>query len=212
MSTIYVNGSIGRTFQSVSDKDQRITENGETSYIRRGWILSAYLAGLPAEGDDYNEDTTYSLRRISSIPASDAPGFHDVTLTYKKLNPNNGASWDTSIIEKDSSPIPVAVSVYDALIPSSLTAQRNAAQDAGNLTMEIGGVSYQYTTYVSTFTWSASALLKASTGEVVGETGTPTGITSVITDTWKFKGMSVMEKGEITRVTENWEGSTVPFK
>ena len=210
--TIYSNAGVGATFVSYSDEDEQITENGEKSYVRRGWIRSANIDDLPEEGDAYPDDSDYKLRRISSAPKADTPGVHDVMLTYKKSSPNNGASWDTSVVEKDSDTIPIAVSVYDTLIPAALVDRQYAAQDAGNKTMEIGGVRYQYTTYVATFAWTAASLLTASTGEVVGETGTPTGITSVTADTWMFKGNSVSQKGGLIRVTENWEGSTVPFK
>jgi len=210
--TIYSNAGVGATFVSYSDEDEQITENGEKSYVRRGWIRSANISSLPEEGDAYPDDSDYKLRRISSAPKADTPGVHDVMLTYKKSSPNNGASWDTDVVEKDSNTIPIAINVEDPLIPSSLVDQAIAAGNAGNQTIETGGVSYQYTTYVATFAWTAASLLTASTGEVVGETGTPTGITSITADTWMFKGNSVSQKGSTIRVTENWEGRTVPFK
>ena len=212
MSNFRANGTKGQTIVYNNTIPQEVTENGEKSYIFRGWILSAYLSAVPAEGSALSTDATYKLRRISVDPKADVANVHDVVLTYKKASQNTGASWDTDVIEKDANPIPVAVSVYDALIPDALALQQYAAQAAGNKTMELGGVAYQYTTYVSSFPWTAASLLSASTGEVVGQTGTPTGITAIVSETWKFKGNSVAQKGSIARVTENWEGSTVPFK
>jgi len=210
--SIYSNTLIGNTIVYNNSIPEQITENGEKSYVFRGWIRSANLSAVPAEGSALVTDTDYKLRRISLIPKSDVPTVHDVVLTYTKKTQNNQVFWDTDVIEQDSNPIPVAVSVYDTLIPDALSAQRYAAQDAGQATMEIGGVSYQYTTYVATFTFTAAALLKSSTGAVVGQTGVPPGVTATTTDTWRFKGNSVSKKGAIIRITENWEGSTVPFK
>jgi hypothetical protein len=212
MSNFHANGTKGQTIVYNNTIPQEVTENGEKSYIFRGWIRSAYLSAVPAEGSALSTDETYKLKRISLDPKTDTANVHDVVLTYNKTSQNSGGSWDKSVIERDANPIPVAVSVYDALIPDALVDQQYAAQDAGNKTMEVGGVTYQYTTYVSSFPWTAASLLTASTGEVVGQTGTPTGVTAIISETWKFKGNSVAQKGLIARVTENWEGSTVPFK
>jgi hypothetical protein len=209
MSTFYPSTGVGDTFEQQTVEET--TEGGQITYIIRGWIKTAKTSSLADEDSDYGEDTDYHLKRKSVIAQSETPDISDVTYTYRKSSSTSSAIWDTASTEKSSSTIPIAVSVDSTVIPSALKTQQTCAVQSGLSTFEVGGVSYQYTIYKYSFVWTAAALMTASTGEIVGDLGTPTGLTGCTAGCWKFRGNSISEQNGTTRVVENWEGCSVPY-
>ena len=72
--------------------------------------------------------------------------------------------------------------------------------------VKVGGITYRRTKYYEqdTFPWTADAITQNASGDVVGKTGTPTGLTGSVANQWMFMSMEIRDDGGLVEVTEEW--------
>ena len=190
-------------------------ENDQWSYVWRGWCAEASAETLiPADLEEMEDEPDYLLRK-AEISATDAPGIVDVTLTYTY---KGGTRWDwidPDEVDQRAEVVTLEIGrarAYDA--GDELQERAKDAMDAGEETVKVGGLRYEYGYYETDFEWSEANLVSSSGldgGDIVapGEVGSPSGLTGTVTaGKWMYRGKRIERRNKrIVKIGEQWEYS-----
>jgi len=201
----------GSALVAYPNNPQKVREGSRWKYVYRYWCAKASADSLiPAAWAACADNADLSLDTTEITPKAGAPGFVDVTLTYRRPGMPTSQSAGTSTTQKEASIDWQEVPIDDPRLETAgfYTADQIASlKAAGQTTVGVGGMEYHYTQYASSFTWSESNLVDG-----IGETGAPTGISGATPEKWLMAGMSVRDDGDVVEKRTTWKYHALGWK